>query len=97
VLHLQEVMRSPLNVLADLMTMSRSIQKRPQDEHVKGSLENSRPLLRLFRHRRHSTPNLAMMVDIRQSSVKEQRKGIFQRSRRGTAQLGYRFIPLKRL
>src|SRR5258708_16324881 len=57
VLHLQEFVRSPLNVLADLVTMSRSIKKRPQDEHVQGSLEKSDPLLCLFFHRRHPTLN----------------------------------------
>ena len=42
-LHLQEFVRGPLNVLADLVTMSRSIKKRPQDEHVQGSLGEVRP------------------------------------------------------
>src|SRR6266849_2069146 len=69
VLHLQEFVRSPLNVLPDLVTVSRSIEKRPQDEHVKSSLQDPDPLLRLLRHRRHSTLNLAMMVDIRLSVV----------------------------
>ena len=68
VLHLQEFICSLLNVLPDLVTMSRSIQKCPQDEHVKRSLEEPDPLLRLFRHRRHSTPDLVMMVDIRLST-----------------------------
>jgi hypothetical protein len=49
------------------VTMSRTIEKRPQDEHVKGSLEDSHPLLRLFCHRRHPTLDLATMVDIRLS------------------------------
>jgi hypothetical protein len=70
VLHLQEFIRGPLNVLPDLVTVSRSIEKRPQDEHVKRSLEKPDPLLCLFRHRRHSTLNLTMMVDIRLSIVK---------------------------
>jgi hypothetical protein len=34
VLHLQELVRRPLNVLADLMAVSGAIKKRPQDEHV---------------------------------------------------------------
>jgi hypothetical protein len=49
--------------------VSRSIEKRPQDEHVKRSLKEPDPLLRLLRHRRHSTLNLATMVDTRLSIV----------------------------
>jgi hypothetical protein len=56
VLHLQEFIRGPLNVLPDLVTVSRSIEKRSQDEHVKRSLQDPDPLLCLFRHGRHSTP-----------------------------------------
>jgi hypothetical protein len=52
--------------------VSRSIEKRPQDEHVKRSLEESGPLLCLLRHRRHSTLNLATMVDTRLSIVNDQ-------------------------
>jgi hypothetical protein len=60
VLHLQKLVRGPLNVLADLMAMSRSIKKRPQDEHVKRALEKARALwLCLLRHRRQSTLNHA--------------------------------------
>jgi hypothetical protein len=58
VLHLQEFIRGPLNVLPDLVTVSRSIEKGPQDEHVKRSLEEPDPLLCLLRHRRRSTLNL---------------------------------------
>jgi hypothetical protein len=72
VLHLQEFIRGPLNVLPDLVTVSRSIEKRPQDEHVKRSLEETDPLLCLLRHRRHSTLNLAMMVDTRLSIVRDE-------------------------
>jgi len=67
VLHLQEFICSPLNVLPDLVTVSGSIEKRPQDEHVKRSLEEPDPLLRLLRHRRYSTLNLATIVDTRLS------------------------------
>ena len=74
VLHLQEFIRGPLNVLPDLVTVSRSVEKRPQDEHVKRSLEEPDPSLRLLRHRRHSTLNLATMVDTRLSIVNEQRE-----------------------
>jgi hypothetical protein len=70
VLHLQEFIRGPLNLLPDLVTVSRSIEKRSQDEHVKRSLEEPNPLPCLFRHRRHSTFNLRVMVAIRLSIVK---------------------------
>jgi hypothetical protein len=70
-LHLQEVVRGPLDGLPDLMAMSRPVQKRPQDEHVKRSLQKSGPRLRLFFHGRQSTLNLASIVDIRQSIVKQ--------------------------
>src|SRR5882724_4637592 len=70
VLRLQKFIRRSLNVFPDLVSMSRSIEKRPQDEHVQRSLEEPSPLLRLFRHRRCSTLNLPMMVDIRLSIVK---------------------------
>src|SRR5258708_31710291 len=69
VLHLQEFIRGPLNVLPNLVTVGRSIEKRPQDEHVQRSLEDPGPLLRLLCHRRHSTLNLATMVDARLSIV----------------------------
>src|SRR6202041_2797764 len=60
VLHLQKIVGGPLNVLADLMAMSRSIEKRSQDEHVKSALEKARALLLcLLRHKRQSTLNLA--------------------------------------
>jgi hypothetical protein len=45
-------------------------EKRPQDEHVKRSLEEPDPLLSLLRYRRHSTLDLATMVDTRLSIVK---------------------------
>jgi hypothetical protein len=50
---------------SDLVTVSSSIEKRPQDEHVKRSLEEPDPLLGLLRHGRHSTPKVAMAVDTR--------------------------------
>jgi len=52
------------------MTVSRAIEESPQHEHVQSPLEKSDPLLCLFFHRRHSTFNLAMMVDTRLSIVK---------------------------
>jgi hypothetical protein len=55
VLHLQEIVRGPLDMLADLMTMRGSIKKRSQDEHVKRALEKGRPLLCSFLHGRQST------------------------------------------
>jgi len=54
-LHLQEFICSSLNVLPDLMAVSWSIKKRPQDEHVERALKNAHSLLGLFRHRRRST------------------------------------------
>jgi hypothetical protein len=57
-------------VLPDLVTMRRSVKKRPQDEHVKRSLEEPDPLLCLFHHRRHSTLASEVMVDNRLSIVK---------------------------
>ncbi len=70
-LHLQELIRSSLNVLPDLVTVGGSIKKRPQDEHVERSLEEPDALRRLLRHRRHSTLKLATMVDARLSRVKQ--------------------------
>ena len=55
-LHLQEVVRSSLNVFSDLVTMRSSIKKCPQDEHVQRALENGRALF-LFFHGRRSTLN----------------------------------------
>ncbi len=46
-LHLQKFICGPLNVLPDLVTMSRPIEKRPQDEHVQRSLEEGRPVAAL--------------------------------------------------
>jgi hypothetical protein len=70
VVHLQEFIRGLLNVLPDLVAMSGSIQEGSQNEHVKRSLKKTDPLLCFFRHGRHSTLNLTMMVDIRLSIVK---------------------------
>jgi hypothetical protein len=42
----------------------------PQYEHVERSLEETHPLLCLLGNRRHSTRNLATMVDVRLSIVK---------------------------
>jgi hypothetical protein len=64
VLHLEEFIRGPLNVLPDLVTVSRSMEKRPQDEW-----EEPDPLLRFLGHRRHSTLTLATMVESRLSIV----------------------------
>src|SRR5580704_17584321 len=79
VLRLEEFIRAPLNVLPDLVTVSRSKEKRPQDEHVKRSLEEPDPLLRLLGHRRHSTLNLARMVDTRLSIVNGTKQGVDSR------------------
>ena len=76
-LHLQKFICSSLNAFADLVTVSRAIEEGPQYEHVQGPLEKSNPLFCLFFHRRHSTLNLAMMVDIRLSVVKSAAEGGF--------------------
>jgi hypothetical protein len=70
VLHLQEFFCGSLDMFANLVAVSRTIEKGSQDEHVERSLEEPNPLLRLFLHRRHSTLNLDMMVDSRLSIVK---------------------------
>ena len=70
-LHLQEIVRGPLNVLPDLVAMSGTIKQGPQDEHVQRALEQIRALLCLFCHRRRSTLGDSLMVDIRLSIVKD--------------------------
>lgn len=45
----------PLNVFAYLMTVGRTIQKRPKNKHVQCALENARSLLCPFFDRRHPT------------------------------------------
>src|SRR5215468_11184971 len=47
-----------LNVLADFVTVGRSIKKRSQDQHVECSLKKIRALRRLLLHGRRSTPAL---------------------------------------
>src|SRR5271163_1171128 len=66
-LHLQEIVRGPLNMLSDLVPMSSSIKKSPQDEHVQRALKKSVS----FFHGRHSTFNLLAMVDTRPPIVKD--------------------------
>jgi hypothetical protein len=70
VLHLQEFVGGSLNMLADLMTVSWTVKKGSQDEHVQSSLQKVGALLCLFGHGRQSTLNLAVMVDTRLSIVK---------------------------
>ncbi len=79
VLHLKEFIRAPLNVLPDLMTLSRSIEKGPQDEHVQRSVEEPDPLLSLLGYRRQSTPDLARMVDTRLLFVNGTKQGVDSR------------------
>jgi hypothetical protein len=38
-LHLQKVVRGPLNMLADLVSVSRSLEQRPQDQHIQRALQ----------------------------------------------------------
>lgn len=42
-LHLEKVVRRPLNVLADLVTVRRPIQQRPQNQHVQRALQQVCP------------------------------------------------------
>jgi hypothetical protein len=69
-LHLKEVIGGPLDVLADLVPVSRTIKKRPQDEHVQRALKKTSTLLFRILHGRQSTLDMAMMVDTRLSIVK---------------------------
>jgi hypothetical protein len=47
-LHLQKIVWGPLNVLANLMPVSRPIKKRSQDKHVQRALQQISLLLCLF-------------------------------------------------
>jgi len=55
VLHLQVVIGAALNVLADLVSMSRAPGKRAQEKHVKRAQEEIRARLCFFWHGRRST------------------------------------------
>jgi hypothetical protein len=57
VLHLEKIIRGPLNMFADLVSVRRTIKKSSQDQHVKGALKKVRALRCLFSHGRHSTIN----------------------------------------
>jgi len=57
VLHLEKIIRGPLNMLADLVAMRRTIKKSSQDQHVKGALKKVPAFLCLFSHGRHPTIN----------------------------------------
>src|SRR5215470_19137822 len=57
VLHLEKIVRGPLNMLADLVAVSSTIKKSSQDQHVKGALKKVRAFRPLFCHGRHSTIN----------------------------------------
>ena len=73
-LHLQEIVRRPLNVLADLVAVSRTIKKRPQDEHVKRALQKRRCAAVSVLPWKTFDPQL-MMVDTRLSIVNGRRRG----------------------
>jgi hypothetical protein len=73
VLHLEKIVCRPLNMLTDLVPVSGTIKKRPQNKHVKSALEKACALLRLLCHRRRSTLNVEAMVDRRLSLVKRWR------------------------
>jgi hypothetical protein len=55
VLHLKKVVCGSLDVFADVVTMSRPVQQRAQDEHVQSALQQIRPWLCLLCHGRRST------------------------------------------
>jgi hypothetical protein len=55
VLHLQKVVRGPLNVFSDLVTVSGTVKKSAQDKHVQRALKQIRALRFLFCHGRRST------------------------------------------
>jgi hypothetical protein len=57
VLHLEKIIRGPLNLFADLVAVGRTIKKGSQDQHVKGALKKVRAFRSLFSHGRHSTIN----------------------------------------
>ena len=54
-LHLQKVVRRPLNMFADLVAVSGPVQQRPQNEHIQSALQQIGALLCLFGHGRQST------------------------------------------
>src|ERR1700730_15646865 len=56
-LHLEEVVCGPLNVLADVMTVSRPVKQSAHDEHVQSALQSIRPLWCLLSHGRRSSPD----------------------------------------
>jgi len=56
VLHLQETIGAALDVLANLVPMSRAVQECAKDEHVQRTQEKVHTLLFLCRHSRPSTP-----------------------------------------
>jgi hypothetical protein len=57
ILYLKEIIRGPLDVLANLMPVRTAIKERPEDEHIERSLENRHTLLCLLVGGRHSTLN----------------------------------------
>lgn len=66
-LHLQKLIRRPLDMLADLVPMCRPIKQRSQNQHVQSPLQQIRALLSWFyRHGRYSTLN---KHDGRQSTI----------------------------
>jgi hypothetical protein len=64
-LHLQEIIGGPLNMLANLMSVRRPMKQSPEDQHVESALEDRYPLFRPSFDRSHSTLDLRLMVGIR--------------------------------
>jgi len=43
VLHLEKIIRGPLNMFADLMAVGGTIKKSSQEQHVKSAVRTARP------------------------------------------------------
>ena len=68
-LHLQKIIRGPLNVLADLVAVRRTMDKRAQDEHVKRALKKAMRCCVSFSWKTFDPP-IKVIVDIRPPIVK---------------------------
>ena len=55
-LHLEKIVRRPLDILADLVPVHRPVQQRSQNQHVQRALQQIRALsCRSYCHGRYST------------------------------------------
>jgi hypothetical protein len=92
-LHLQKVVGGPLNVLADVVAVCRTIKKRSQDEHVQRALQEIGALRCLSGHGRRSTLTQMLMVDNRPSVVNGGRGPGIQAKVRAALLYNFRKIP----